>query len=309
MSSEPDRHTVQICLSAQDAHVTGRMNDRGNVHLSADDGTQLNKSLTNGQGRHLTRSGELQIKLSDFGLLSAPFFASIRGSPFRDKKRKESKMARTNKVNVSNSGEFKHRTSVGADGELLFDAPVVINDKADMDNFGITEDDCRYLHFGSSQKMRVYFFKTPNRAFAEYQWEYINNLHSSGYFSSRCMVPGERKAFVRCRDTNKCSECPYGRTPETKQATVVSLDGLIDTGWEPNTEESVENQAVVRKELAELRVRMDAEDPRIAAAFEAKELLGDSVKKIAEDLGVSEPRVYQLIKRAKEIGREYRLDN
>ena len=54
---------------------------------------------------------------------------------------------------------------------------------------------------------------------------------------------------------------------------------------------------------------MDAEDPRIALAFEAKELYGDSVRVIAADLGVSEPRVYQLIKRAKTIGRQFRKDN
>ena len=112
-------------------------------------------------------------------------------------------MARTKKVDASNSGEFKHRSYVGENGETLYDAPIEIKDKADMDNYGITIEDCRYLHFGASEKIRVYFFKTPNRAFAEYQWEHINNIHSSGYYSTRCMVPGQRKAFVRCKDTNK----------------------------------------------------------------------------------------------------------
>ena len=215
-------------------------------------------------------------------------------------------MARTNKVNEGNCGEFRHGTSIGVNGEILYDAPVEINSKADMDNYGITKEDCRYLHFGSSQKIRVYFYKTTNRAFAEYQWEYINNLHSAGYFSSRCMVPGKHKAFVRCRDTNKCSECPYGMTPETRQAAVVSLDGLIESGWDLAQEVAVEQQIVRKLEYAEIRALMDAEDPRIAQAFEAKELYGDSVKKIAADLGVSESRVYQLIARAKAIGREYR---
>ena len=59
-------------------------------------------------------------------------------------------------------------------------------------------------------------------------------------------------------------------------------------------------------EYQAIRALMDAEDPRITMVFEAKELWGDSVKKIAADIGVSEPRVYQLIKRAKEIGRQYR---
>ncbi|MCR5295364.1 MAG: sigma-70 region 4 domain-containing protein [Lachnospiraceae bacterium] len=51
---------------------------------------------------------------------------------------------------------------------------------------------------------------------------------------------------------------------------------------------------------------MDAEDVRISKVFEMKELLGFSVKEIAAELQISEPRVYQLIARAKAIGREYR---
>ena len=216
-------------------------------------------------------------------------------------------MARTKKVDVSNSGEFKHRSYVSENGETLYDAPIEIKDKADMKHYGITIEDCKYLHLGSSQRILVYFYKTTNRAFAEYQWEHINNMHSSGYYSTRCMVPGQRKAFVRCKDTNKCSECPYGRTPDTKQAALISLDGLVEDGYEPETCGFVEQQAMAKMEYAELRARMDAEDPRIARAFEAKELLGDSVSKIAEDLGVSEPRVYQLLKRAKEIGKQYQM--
>ena len=129
-------------------------------------------------------------------------------------------MARTKMAGLE--AEFKHGTSIGANGEILYDCPIEIKDKADLDNYGISDSDCRYLNFNGSQKMRVFFYKTPDRAFAESQWEYINTLHSSGYFSTRCMVPGKRKAFTRCRDTNKCSACPYGRTPETKQSPVVS---------------------------------------------------------------------------------------
>lgn len=217
-------------------------------------------------------------------------------------------MARTKKVDASNSGEFKHRFYVGENGETLYDAPIEIKDKADMDNYGITIEDCRYLYFGSSQRILVYFFKTTNRAFAEDQWEYINNAHSRGYNSTRCMVPGQRKAFVRCKDTNKCSDCPYGRTPETKQASLVSWDELLESGYEPETADSVETQVMAKMEYAAIRALMDAEDPKIARALEARVLLGDPVTKIAADLGVSEPWVYQLLRRAKEIGKKYRMN-
>ena len=215
-------------------------------------------------------------------------------------------MARTRKANLSKQGDFKHRTSIGENGEILYDFPIEINDDEDLKNYGITDADCRYLHFGISEKKRVFFFRTPDRSLAEAEWERLNSQHSSEYLATRCMVPGNRKAFVKCRDTNKCSACPYGRTPETKRRGVISRDGLIDSGWEPRPAESVENQVINKIEYADIRARMDAEDKRIAQAFEGKELFGYSIKEIAAVLNVSEPRVYQLIARAKEIGRQYR---
>ena len=80
------------------------------------------------------------------------------------------------------------------------------------------------------------------------------------------------------------------------------------SGWEPVPGESVENQVLAKVEYAEIRARMDAEDPRIAQALEAKVLACESVDRIATDLGVSKPRVYQLLNRAKAIGKEYRKE-
>jgi DNA-directed RNA polymerase specialized sigma24 family protein len=40
-----------------------------------------------------------------------------------------------------------------------------------------------------------------------------------------------------------------------------------------------------------------------------KELLGYTVREIAAVLDLSEPRIYQLVARAKAIGREYRQKN
>ena len=53
-------------------------------------------------------------------------------------------MARTKKAGLG--AEYKHATSFGANGEILYDCPIEIKDQADMDNFGITTEDCRYLH-------------------------------------------------------------------------------------------------------------------------------------------------------------------
>ena len=103
-------------------------------------------------------------------------------------------MAKTKKAGLE--AEFKHGTSIGANGEILYDCPIEIKGQADLDNYGIGWDDCKTLNFHGSEKMTVYFFKTENRAFAESQWSYLDTQHSSGYYSVRCMVPGKRKAFI-----------------------------------------------------------------------------------------------------------------
>jgi len=62
-------------------------------------------------------------------------------------------------------------------------------------------------------------------------------------------------------------------------------------------------------DLCIIKAMMDAEDTRIARAFEMKILQGYTVREIAAELKISEPRAYQLIARAKAIGKEYRKNN
>ena len=89
----------------------------------------------------------------------------------------------TNDTPITSESTFRHNTSIGPNGEILFDAPIEIKDQADLDNYGITWNDCRTLNFHGSDKVTVYFFKTENRAFAEYQWSYLDTQHSRGYAS------------------------------------------------------------------------------------------------------------------------------
>lgn len=202
--------------------------------------------------------------------------------------------------------EFRHHTSIGPNGELLFDCPLEIRDQQDLDNYGITWSDCRTLNFHGSDKVTVFFFKTENRAFAEYQWSYLDTQHSRGYASVRCMIPGKRKAFIKCPDTVSCATCPY---KDKKLSSIISWDGLVETGYEPVGSAPVDEQAIAKDEYNGIKALMDAEDIRIARAFEMKELQGYSVREIAAELEISQPLVYQLIAKAKAIGKEYRKIN
>ena len=207
------------------------------------------------------------------------------------------------KENNHVNSKFKHNTSVGPNSEILYDCPIKIKNQADLDNFGISLNDCRPLPFNGSERITVYFLKTENRALAEYQWAYLDTQHSRGFANTRCIIPGKRKAFIKCPDTVSCATCPY---KDRKQAPIISLDGLVETGYEPTEGSLVDEQVEAKLEYESIKAMMDAKDLRIAKAFEMKVLTGLSVKEIATELGISQPRVYQLIARGKEIGEEYR---
>ena len=213
-------------------------------------------------------------------------------------------MAKTKKAELE--AEFKHNTSIGADGAILYDAPIQIRDQEDLDNYHISWRDCRTLNFHGSERVTVFFMKVESRALAEYMWASLDTEHSRGYAATRCWIPGKRKPFIRCPDTESCATCPH---KADRQAPVISWDGLVEGGYEPATDASPEESAVAKSEYGSIKTMMDAEDPRIAKAFELKELLGFSVREIAAELNLSEARIYQLIARAKAIGREYRQNN
>ncbi len=208
-----------------------------------------------------------------------------------------------NKEKAAPNAQFRHHTSFKPNGEILYDYPVQITGQADLDNYGIRWSDCCTLNYGGSEPMTVCFLRTDNLEFAKYQWAYINNLHTHNFRSRRCMVPGIRKPWVRCPATESCENCPHRAD---RKPPVVSLDGLAEIGYEPETSASAEDSAIARVEYMEICNLLNAEDERLIRVLEAKVLYGDPVKAIAKRFGVTESRIYQMLDRIKEIGQAYK---
>ena len=192
--------------------------------------------------------------------------------------------------------------------EIYF-APIEIRDKADLENYGISWNDCKTLHFGKSERITVYYFPTTNKALADMQWAEINTKHSKEYRACRCLVPGKKKPLVVCPDKNLCSVCPYYREMEDRQARIISWDGLIETGYEPESENKAQAALEAWMEFEEVKRLMDEKNPAIAGAVVMKEMYGFTVPEIAKKLGVSQRRVYYLIAQAKTIEKEYARKN
>lgn len=209
---------------------------------------------------------------------------------------------------------FRYQTCTGENGETLYHCPMEIEGKADLDNYGITWDDCRTIDFGGTDPRVVYFYKTPNRALAEFQWRSLNRDHTAKVAITRCMIPGERKTLIRCPTTNACAHCPFGKKVADKQLNIISWDKMVEDAYEAEDNDNANDSPT--EETGDFNLLLDAvqevldvEDERLMKALKMKELLGFSVREIADQLDCSQPRVYQLVKRAKDVAREVLADN
>ena len=163
--------------------------------------------------------------------------------------------------------QFKHNYTVDPDGTVWYDAPVQIRDQSDLANYHINWTDCRKWRFGGGKAVMVYFVKVKELAVAEFLWKELNYEHWQEYAAKRCMVPGTRKDWIRCPSNMSCANCPYG---DEKKRPVISLDGLVEVGYEPGADVSAEEKAYYALEYREIRNLLDAKDPLFAQVLEMK---------------------------------------
>ena len=199
--------------------------------------------------------------------------------------------------------QFKHNFTVDTDGTVWYDAPVQIRDQADLANYHIQWSDCRKWRFGGGKPVMVYFVKVKELADAEFFWKDLNYEHWQEYAAKRCMVPGTRKDWIRCPSNMSCANCPYGNE---KKRPVISLDGLVEVGYEPGADVSAEEKALTALVYREIRNLLDAKDPLFAEILEAKILDEKSAAIIAQRLGVKTSRIYKMIDKIREIGEIYK---
>ena len=205
--------------------------------------------------------------------------------------------------NVRHETGFQHGITIDSDGTIWYDCPVEVKTQEDLDHFGITWKNCKPFGYCVGMKMTVFYFKTTNLTYAKDQWLWLNREYCRKYRDQRCLIPGRRKAFIKCPATNHCSDCPY---KDVRQAPVISLDRMIDeTGYEPESAAPADEQAIARVIWQEVRTMMDAVDMRIAQVFEMQKLHGYSSKEIATKLGLPSKCVDQLIAQARKICKTY----
>ena len=118
--------------------------------------------------------------------------------------------------------------------------------------------------------------------------------------NSKCLVKGERSGLVRCKED--CSKCPYYMAGNKLLGGKLSLDGLIDQGYEESSGEDIESEVIERQEKNK---RTEALHKAIARLTKQQKKVIEEIffnEKtqcvLAEELGVSQQAVSRVLKQA-----------
>lgn len=115
--------------------------------------------------------------------------------------------------------------------------------------------------------------------------------------NSKCLVKGERKGLVRCK--GNCEECPYYSAGNKLLGGVLSLDGLIEEGYEEVADTDIENELIANEEKEKMLTAL----PKAIASLKKKQqyivkaiyFQGKSQKEVANELGVFQSTVSETL--------------
>ena len=207
------------------------------------------------------------------------------------------------------SANFRHQTVTGENGETLFFAPVRIRNESDLKTFMVDKTARWTLPFGhSALKYKVLYFMTESEEMSEDFGIKTNSEQSQENRMKRCLVPGKRRPLIPCPECNSCAKCPYPEYRDKHEMQEVVFDDEIKVQRTRSTESPDYHKLEVKWKIQGACKMMDEQNPLFAKAIILKEYNGYTVPEIAEILHCTEYDVRYYLRRAIEIGKEFKKD-
>ena len=200
--------------------------------------------------------------------------------------------------------EIETKSILEKNGETVYYIPIEITNREQLETLGITSEQCRTWRSGTEWKT-VHLTPCDKEVFtmlSRDQW----GQQTREYRNNRCMIPGKQKPLIRCPQNNKCDACPFGISSWNRQPNLISLDELMDIGFEPENTEAPDQQVFQRMELQEIKLKMEEKDSRLFEIFVMVNLLDCKKTDIALKFHISAKKVRQLIADMNEIIQQIR---
>ncbi len=221
------------------------------------------------------------------------------------------------KSNKDVDPDYPYYSRKAEDGTIYYSIPLEAPNDIPVDRDAPDEDKPKYSYlslFGGIN-VRVYFTETPDKSLAYRIRAMINTAHSQDrrYAERFTVVPdvlgdgandGNHKISRNsCEEPDDAEELA-GEEQETSEHDHGKKNGYQQHGWP-----TVEKQALDRIEIQAIRDLVKSTNPRCWEVFYQVKLYGEDAKAVADRMGISVPRIYQLLNRVTEIAKSYRKQN
>ena len=187
------------------------------------------------------------------------------------------------KCNKEVCPEYPYWTHYNEAGEIVYSVPMDV-----MNDIPVDDDDEEYsysfLPIPGGKARRVWCYETTDRTIAFELRRDVNTTHTQ-----------ERRHEEREHAMD-----------------VISGDGgsIATRGYTgPAREPQVEKFVLDKIEREELKVKMEAKDPRVWMVFSRKYYEGEDVSVLMKELNLSQPRIYQLLNKGRQIAAQHRLED
>ena len=151
--------------------------------------------------------------------------------------------------------------------EFFIPCEVFRNERERMES-GFPSENCRYVSFPSGKRALVGFIKTsirPSDNLVKDLWNSINRQLNEWHRNSRCQIPGKHGILIRCPDSNKCSNCPFGFKAEDRQLTIVNYSEPEELTIGISEQDDIENVM----DLEVISKEINRKDPKAGRVFDS----------------------------------------
>lgn len=166
---------------------------------------------------------------------------------------------------------------------------------------GFPYENCRYVSFPSGKRALVGFIKTrirPSEALVKDLWNSINRQLNECHRNSRCQIPSKYGFLIRCPDSNKCSDCPFGVKAEDRQLTIVNYSEPEELAIGIFEQDDIENEI----DLEVISKEINRKDPEAGRVFDLLAFHDYKLEDIASMEGLTERQMSYILNKIKQFG-------
>ena len=126
----------------------------------------------------------------------------------------------------------------------------------------------------------------------------INRQLNEWHRNSRCQIPGKHNILIRCPDSNKCSDCPFGVKAEDRQLTIVNYSEPEKLAIGISELDGIENEMV----LEVISKEINRKDPKAGRGFDLLAFYGNQLEDFASMEGLTERQMSNILNKIKKFG-------